>query len=207
MIIQVEYIAYQALVLAIRETMSWWDTSQLTSFATNALKNAQKKIDKVLDIPTEDDDSTSNSNRFSSKFKFSITFKASICYLFNSSVSNSLAVRESLCEKAVLLVEGKMIALNFVLSHNRFRFTCDTSIPYFSLFWPFISPPTLFSLKLHFQREQVLNQRKIRHLLVGLLGAQTLSWPPSPVLEKRKRKKSKINLYLQIVRLKPFLCM
>lgn len=134
LIIQVEYIAYQALVLAIRETMSWWDTSQLTSFATNALKNAQKKIDKVLDIPTEDDDSTSNSNRFSSKFKFSITFKASICYLFNSSVSNSLAVRESLCEKAVLLVEGKMIALNFVLSHNRFRFTCDTSIPYFSLF-------------------------------------------------------------------------
>ena len=34
--------------------MSWWDTSQLTSFATSALKNAQKKIDRVLDIPTEE---------------------------------------------------------------------------------------------------------------------------------------------------------
>ena len=33
--------------------MSWWDTSGLTNFAsqaTKALKNAQKKIDKVLDI-------------------------------------------------------------------------------------------------------------------------------------------------------------
>ena len=33
--------------------MSWWDTSSLTSFAsqaTKALKNAQKKIDKVLEI-------------------------------------------------------------------------------------------------------------------------------------------------------------
>ena len=30
--------------------MSWWDTSQLTNFASSALKSAQKKIDKVLDI-------------------------------------------------------------------------------------------------------------------------------------------------------------
>uniref|UniRef100_A0A0B6YKV9 Uncharacterized protein n=1 Tax=Arion vulgaris TaxID=1028688 RepID=A0A0B6YKV9_9EUPU len=30
--------------------MSWWDTSGLTSLASQALKNAQKKIDKVLDI-------------------------------------------------------------------------------------------------------------------------------------------------------------
>jgi hypothetical protein len=30
--------------------MSWWDTSGFSSFATQALKNAQKKIDKVLDI-------------------------------------------------------------------------------------------------------------------------------------------------------------
>ncbi|XP_061180944.1 TATA element modulatory factor-like isoform X2 [Saccostrea echinata] len=30
--------------------MSWWDTSSFSSFATQALKNAQKKIDKVLDI-------------------------------------------------------------------------------------------------------------------------------------------------------------
>ncbi|XP_056019918.1 TATA element modulatory factor-like isoform X2 [Ostrea edulis] len=30
--------------------MSWWDTSGISSFATQALKNAQKKIDKVLDI-------------------------------------------------------------------------------------------------------------------------------------------------------------
>ena len=30
--------------------MSWWDASGFSSFATQALKNAQKKIDKVLDI-------------------------------------------------------------------------------------------------------------------------------------------------------------
>lgn len=35
--------------------MSWWDTSGLTSLASNAIKNAQKKIDKVLDIPTDED--------------------------------------------------------------------------------------------------------------------------------------------------------
>ncbi|KAK3092062.1 hypothetical protein FSP39_024833 [Pinctada imbricata] len=30
--------------------MSWWDSSSFSSFASQALKNAQKKIDKVLDI-------------------------------------------------------------------------------------------------------------------------------------------------------------
>lgn len=30
--------------------MSWWDTSGITNLASQALKNAQKKIDKVLDI-------------------------------------------------------------------------------------------------------------------------------------------------------------
>lgn len=30
--------------------MSWWDTSGITSLASQALKNAQKKIDKVLEI-------------------------------------------------------------------------------------------------------------------------------------------------------------
>lgn len=34
--------------------MSWWDSTGISSFATQALKNAQKKIDKVLDI-TEDE--------------------------------------------------------------------------------------------------------------------------------------------------------
>ena len=34
--------------------MSWWDTKQLTSFASNALKTAQKKIDKVLDIKEDE---------------------------------------------------------------------------------------------------------------------------------------------------------
>lgn len=40
--------------------MSWWDTSGLTNFAsqaTKALKNAQKKIDKVLDIDEGDESS------------------------------------------------------------------------------------------------------------------------------------------------------
>ena len=35
--------------------MSWWDTSQFTSLASNAIKNAQKRIDKALDIPVEDE--------------------------------------------------------------------------------------------------------------------------------------------------------
>lgn len=36
--------------------MSWWDTKNLTSFATQALKTAQKRIDKVLDINEDTDD-------------------------------------------------------------------------------------------------------------------------------------------------------
>jgi len=36
--------------------MSWWDAKGLTSFATQALKNAQKKIDKVLDIKEEEEE-------------------------------------------------------------------------------------------------------------------------------------------------------
>jgi len=35
--------------------MSWWDAKGLTSFATQALKTAQKKIDKVLDIREEEE--------------------------------------------------------------------------------------------------------------------------------------------------------
>ena len=35
--------------------MSWWDAKGLTNFATQALKTAQKKIDKVLDIKEEDE--------------------------------------------------------------------------------------------------------------------------------------------------------
>lgn len=35
--------------------MSWWDTKNLTSFATQALKTAQKRIDKVLDINEDTD--------------------------------------------------------------------------------------------------------------------------------------------------------
>jgi len=42
--------------------MSWWDTKGLTSFATQALKTAQKKIDKVLDIKEEEDGSEQGSN-------------------------------------------------------------------------------------------------------------------------------------------------
>lgn len=34
--------------------MSWWDTTGISSFATQALKNAQKKIDKVLDIKEDE---------------------------------------------------------------------------------------------------------------------------------------------------------
>jgi hypothetical protein len=36
--------------------MSWWDAKGLTSLATQALKTAQKKIDKVLDIKEEDEE-------------------------------------------------------------------------------------------------------------------------------------------------------
>ncbi|XP_012935003.1 TATA element modulatory factor [Aplysia californica] len=39
--------------------MSWWDTAGITNLASQALKNAQKKIDKVLDI----DEKTSGSKR------------------------------------------------------------------------------------------------------------------------------------------------
>jgi len=38
-----------------RITMSWWDAKGLTSFATQALKTAQKQIDKVLDIKEEEE--------------------------------------------------------------------------------------------------------------------------------------------------------
>ncbi|XP_046579108.1 LOW QUALITY PROTEIN: TATA element modulatory factor-like [Haliotis rubra] len=34
--------------------MSWWDTSNITNLASQALKNAQKSIDKALDISEED---------------------------------------------------------------------------------------------------------------------------------------------------------
>lgn len=33
--------------------MSWWDSQNFSDFASNALRNAQKKIDKVLDIQDE----------------------------------------------------------------------------------------------------------------------------------------------------------
>ena len=33
-----------------RFNMSWWNTSNFTSLASKALKNAQEKIDKALDI-------------------------------------------------------------------------------------------------------------------------------------------------------------
>jgi len=36
--------------------MSWWDAKGLTNIATQALKTAQKKIDKVLDIQEEEED-------------------------------------------------------------------------------------------------------------------------------------------------------
>lgn len=34
--------------------MSWWDTSSISNLASQALKNAQKKIDKVLDIEADE---------------------------------------------------------------------------------------------------------------------------------------------------------
>lgn len=36
--------------------MSWFDTKNFANLATKALKEAQKKIDKVLDIEEEQDD-------------------------------------------------------------------------------------------------------------------------------------------------------
>ena len=41
--------------------MSWWDAKSLTGFATQALKTAQKKIDKVLDIKEEEEGSVQGS--------------------------------------------------------------------------------------------------------------------------------------------------
>ena len=38
--------------------MSWWDSSALSTFATSALKTAQKRIDKVLDIKDDEDEGT-----------------------------------------------------------------------------------------------------------------------------------------------------
>ena len=37
----------------------WWDSSSFSSLATQALKSAQKHIDKVLDIPEEEQAKTS----------------------------------------------------------------------------------------------------------------------------------------------------
>jgi hypothetical protein len=44
------------VLLLFRGSMSWWDAKGLTSLATQALKTAQKKIDKVLDIKEEDEE-------------------------------------------------------------------------------------------------------------------------------------------------------
>lgn len=47
--------------------MSWWETSSFSALAANAIKTAQKKIDKVLDIKDEDgtekDSAASHANR------------------------------------------------------------------------------------------------------------------------------------------------
>ncbi len=34
--------------------MSWWDSANFGNLASQALKSAQKRIDKVLDIPEEE---------------------------------------------------------------------------------------------------------------------------------------------------------
>ncbi|KAJ8318853.1 hypothetical protein KUTeg_003944 [Tegillarca granosa] len=43
--------------------MSWWNTSSISSFASQALKNAQKKIDKVLDIEDEENGQTTGDSK------------------------------------------------------------------------------------------------------------------------------------------------
>ena len=43
--------------------MSWWDTKGLTNFATQALKTAQKRIDKVLDIKEEEEQRLEQGNQ------------------------------------------------------------------------------------------------------------------------------------------------
>lgn len=43
--------------------MSWFDTAGLASFAKTALKEAQKQIDKALDIQDDDETSSTTKNR------------------------------------------------------------------------------------------------------------------------------------------------
>lgn len=43
--------------------MSWWDSKGLASFATQALKTAQKSIDKVLDIQEGNGENVSESSK------------------------------------------------------------------------------------------------------------------------------------------------
>lgn len=48
---------------ATLDTMSWFDTAGLASFAKTALKEAQKQIDKALDIQDDDETSSTTKNR------------------------------------------------------------------------------------------------------------------------------------------------
>ena len=53
--------------------MSWWNSSNFSNLATQALKQAQKKIDKVLDIEEEEGGT--------SEGRFDCVFFAKILYL------------------------------------------------------------------------------------------------------------------------------
>ncbi|XP_067673660.1 TATA element modulatory factor-like isoform X2 [Haliotis asinina] len=56
--------------------MSWWDTSNITNLASQALKNAQKTIDKALDI-TEEDGKAQAATKAASASKKKTTEKSS----------------------------------------------------------------------------------------------------------------------------------
>lgn len=46
------------------ETMSWFDTSEFANLAKNVLKEAQKTIDKALDIKEDEADASQSSGKY-----------------------------------------------------------------------------------------------------------------------------------------------
>jgi len=60
--------------------MAWWDSSGLSSFATQALKSAQKSIDKVLDIEVEEGEDGVKPSKHEIRYFFVVVY----CWLLFS---------------------------------------------------------------------------------------------------------------------------
>ena len=63
--------------------MSWFDTASLTTFAKTALTQAQKSIDKVLDIDEEGSDAKQDST--------GLMFTINFLYVFITALADFLA--------------------------------------------------------------------------------------------------------------------